>query len=183
MPVPAPLPSTSPPAATVLVVDDDASVRKLLRRILEPAVCRVLEAREGLEALLAIERDDPPLDAVLTDLQMPLISGYEVAAVLAEYRPELPVMILSSELGNATRLPRVRATLTKPIAPNALGAVVRSVLEMSRAQRLRARQQRADAGESRSLASWQRAEAAAMRARNADLVTAALNLRVRGTFR
>jgi DNA-binding response OmpR family regulator len=162
---------------TMLVVDDDASVRKLLRRILEPAVCRVIEAGDGLEALLAIERDDPPLDGVLTDLEIPLFTGYEIAAVLAAYRPELPVMILSSERGEPERLQHVRAALTKPVAPGTLHAVVRSVLEMSHAQRARAQQQRADAAESRTVAAWQREQAAEMRERNADLVAAALKLR------
>ncbi|MBI4788718.1 MAG: PAS domain S-box protein [Chloroflexi bacterium] len=85
--------STLPKA--ILIVDDDASIRALLRQELETAGYRVEEARDGLEALTQVKRDRP--DLVILDVMMPELNGFDVTAVLRN-DPEttnIPIIILS----------------------------------------------------------------------------------------
>ena len=74
--------------ATALVVDDESMVRILVRRMLEPEVCDVVEAEDGESALRLIERGQPAIDVVLTDLVMPGIDGFDLVTVLARHRPD-----------------------------------------------------------------------------------------------
>lgn len=81
---------------TALIVDDEAHVRtylKLLLRELGIATCG--EAADGEQALAAIERLNPEL--VLLDLNMPITGGLEVLRQINEARPELPVIVVSSQ--------------------------------------------------------------------------------------
>ena len=62
-------------AATALVVDDESMVRHLVRRILEPEVCGVVEVDDGETALRLIQRRADSIDVVVTDLVMPGIDA------------------------------------------------------------------------------------------------------------
>src|SRR3954464_280903 len=85
------------PGTTLLVVDDDPSFRRALRRLLELEQLSVIEVGDGEEAIRVMEQDEPQLlDAVLTDLAMPGVSGPELIAVLREHRPALPVVAMSA---------------------------------------------------------------------------------------
>ena len=76
-----------PHGATLLIVDDDPSVRRGLRRWLELERTSVLEAVDGQQAIHVIQHDEAQrLDAVLTNLGMPVVSGPELIAVLRECR-------------------------------------------------------------------------------------------------
>ena len=81
--------------ATVLVVDDESGVRTLVRRMLEPGMHSVVEAEDGEAALRLIERGEPAIDVVLTDLVMPGIDGFDIVTVLARHRPDLPIVCMS----------------------------------------------------------------------------------------
>jgi DNA-binding NtrC family response regulator len=85
----------SPVPTTALVIDDEAPVRQLVHRMLEPEVCRVLEAPDAETGLRIIEVDDPRIDIVLTDWIMPGLDGLDVIEVLRRYRPGLPVAVIS----------------------------------------------------------------------------------------
>lgn len=79
----------------VLVVDDDKSIRELLRQELEGAGYRVCEARDGREALAQVKRERP--DLIVLDVMMPELSGFDVAAVLRN-DPQtfnIPIVMLS----------------------------------------------------------------------------------------
>jgi DNA-binding NtrC family response regulator len=80
---------------TALVIDDEAKVRQLVRRMLDPEVCRVLEAPDGETGLRLIEQNRDSIDVVLTDLLMPGIDGYHLIEVLSEHCPDLPVACMS----------------------------------------------------------------------------------------
>ena len=80
---------------TVLVIDDDAVLRALLRRTLEMEGYEVLEAANGELGLQLIESHSGRLDLVLTDIEMPRIDGITVAEVLAALRPLLGVICMS----------------------------------------------------------------------------------------
>ncbi len=80
---------------TVLVVDDEASIRELLRQELESEGYTVREAKDGREALAQVKREKP--DLIVLDVMMPELSGFDVAAVLRN-DPEtfnIPIVILS----------------------------------------------------------------------------------------
>jgi CheY-like chemotaxis protein len=73
-------------ATRILIVDDTAETRRLMRRVLERASMIVTEAGTGEDGLEAIRRDGP--DAVVLDLRLPGMSGFEVArAVRADPDP------------------------------------------------------------------------------------------------
>src|SRR5262249_30877294 len=77
----APLPPPEPPASRrVLLVDDSISVRKFVGQMLEKAGFDVLTTPDGLEALKVIE--ETPVHAVITDLEMPRLNGFELIKAL-----------------------------------------------------------------------------------------------------
>jgi PAS domain S-box-containing protein len=80
---------------TILVVDDEESVRSVAKASLERYGYRVLVARNGIEALETLEQDPSRLAAVLLDLTMPLIGGEETLRRLLAVRADLPVLISS----------------------------------------------------------------------------------------
>jgi len=78
---------------TVLVVDDEKSIRDSLRMILEYEGYRVLEAANGDEALAAVRRSSP--HAVLLDIKMPEMDGLAVLTALRERGYEMPVIVVT----------------------------------------------------------------------------------------
>src|SRR5207237_8590848 len=72
---------------TILIVDDEPSIRLLFRSALQALPARILEADNGLEAMSLIEQEQP--DLVVTDYAMPDSAGLEVCHQIPE-RPDLP---------------------------------------------------------------------------------------------
>ncbi len=84
-----------PPGATVvLLVDDEPAVRNLFALALRREGYHVVEANDGVEALVIAERL-PNIDLVVTDIVMPKMKGPEMAARLRERRPELQFVFVS----------------------------------------------------------------------------------------
>jgi len=81
---------------TVLVIDDEAAIRCLVQQMLEPAVCRVLQAESAEAGLRLVEQGEPEVDAVLTDWIMAGLHGLDVVEVLHLHRPDLPVAVISA---------------------------------------------------------------------------------------
>ena len=79
---------------TVLLVDDDAQVRMSTSAILRSMSCMVLAADGGPEALEHI-RSDASIDVALVDYAMPEMTGLELASLLSELRPDVPVILMS----------------------------------------------------------------------------------------
>jgi len=168
-----------PDGATLLVVDDDPFIRRALRRMLQVDGTSVVEAADGEQALHVIARDEAHLlDAVLTDLAMPVVSGPELIAVLLECRATLPVVAMSALAQLPPDLPPV-PLLRKPFDREELAQTVTPLILRSRAMRRVARQSRADAAESRSLAGRQHVIAREQVARSGDLMGALMELRRR----
>lgn len=80
---------------TVLLVEDEDSVRLLAKRMLERAGYRVLSARHGGEALLMAEKHDGPIHLVLTDVVMPEIGGRELVERLMQRHPDIRPLFMS----------------------------------------------------------------------------------------
>lgn len=119
-------------AASVLVVDDESSIRTICRINLEAAGMRVAEAVDGAEALARARGETPSL--VLLDVMMPRVDGFEVAAELAAdpTTREIPIVFLSARAGVEDRREAQRAGavgyIVKPFDPLALGETLASVL-------------------------------------------------------
>ena len=92
----------------VLVVDDEADVRKSVRLILSGAGFDVIEAEDGEAGVRAVKSGDNPLavDAIICDLDMPKMSGMEAIPSFLFQFPSCPIIILSGsgKLESATRL-------------------------------------------------------------------------------
>jgi CheY-like chemotaxis protein/heat shock protein HslJ len=120
----------------LLVVEDDGDLRELLEMALSPEF-EVYSCADGAEAdrHLRAER----VDAVLTDLDLPLVTGEEVLRLARSLRPAVPVIVMS---GDPTRLCEVRdhadAAVAKPFTLDALRAAVRRGLMRQRPERPRA---------------------------------------------
>ena len=82
--------------STVLVIDDEAAIRRLVQRMLEPNLCQVVQAEDAEAGLRLIERADPRIDVVLTDWIMSGLHGLDVVEVLHRHCPSLPVAVISA---------------------------------------------------------------------------------------
>ena len=118
---------------TVLVVDDDASIRALIQRILRPLGYKVLEAKDGNEALRRITESGSDLRLLLSDVIMPGLGGRELAAKVAEEHPEIRIILMTGYPEDYEALAKIRedgiVLINKPILPSDLSAVVRELLD------------------------------------------------------
>ena len=120
---------------TVLVVEDEASVRKLAVAILERQGYRVLEARNGVEALQLVDRAAPPPSLILSDLVMPELGGIALAEELERRALRIPILFMSGFTERT--VPRVEggrsvSLLHKPFTLSSLTQAVRKVLDEAR---------------------------------------------------
>ena len=116
--------------STIMVVDDDAGTRLVLRMILEREGHRVVDAPHGAAALDLISRDALP-DVVTTDLMMPILNGEELILRLRTEpsTASIPILIVSGNLGAAEALHSsglVEGVVHKPIQPAELVRCVRA---------------------------------------------------------
>jgi len=86
---------------TVLVVEDDNSVRSLVRRVLETSGFTVISASSGVEALALCDRQQHKIDLLLTDVIMPQMSGRDLAGHIRERYPDMQVLFMSGYTSNA----------------------------------------------------------------------------------
>jgi PAS domain S-box-containing protein len=124
---------------TILLVEDESSVRNLSRRYLENQGYAVLEAADGAEAIQVCKSHSGPIHLLLTDLIMPGINGRELARRICAMRPETKVLYMSGYAENApahNRTLEEETVFQKPFSLSALGTKVREKLSSaSRAQR------------------------------------------------
>jgi PAS domain S-box-containing protein len=118
---------------TILVAEDDNALRYVACRALRTFGYRVLEARNGREALDVCERHEGPIHVVVSDLVMPEMSGSELADRIAARHAGIKVLLMSGYAGDeAARRKIARAGIAfieKPFAADALAARVREVLD------------------------------------------------------
>ncbi len=89
---------------TILLVEDDVSVRRVAGRFLTGLGYNVLEASNSGEALLIFERPNTRVDLLLTDIVMPYVSGVEMAARLKKIQPELRVLYMTGFTQEASEM-------------------------------------------------------------------------------
>jgi PAS domain S-box-containing protein len=118
---------------TVLVVEDEEAVRKLIEQALRKYGYRVIEATNGTEALRVCEHHDPPIRLMVTDVVMPGMSGRELAARVREQLPDLRVLYMSGYTDDTVirhgLLDASMFFLQKPFTPSALARKVRQTLD------------------------------------------------------
>lgn len=123
----------SPTAQTVLLVEDEESLRSTARKILEQRGYSVLGAPNGAEALRVWEQSPESVDLLLTDVVMPGMSGRELARRLISVRPGLKVLYMSGypsdDIAHHGVTQEGMAFLAKPFTPATLLGKVREVLE------------------------------------------------------
>ena len=110
----------------ILVVDDEPAVRQMTRRVLEAAGYRVLEADSGAGALGILERDG--VDAVITDMRMPGMTGEELAAHLVLMTPHLPILFVSGWEEHLDSAVLAGPVLAKPFRADQLIGSIREML-------------------------------------------------------
>jgi CheY-like chemotaxis protein len=114
----------------VLVVDDENLVRRLMARSLSDAGYRVMEAASGTEAVAVLSVHQGGIHLVVSDIAMPEMTGLELAAVVAERWPSIPLLLVS---GQGRPPDDYRGSfLPKPFAPDGLVAAVVSLLPEGR---------------------------------------------------
>jgi two-component system, cell cycle sensor histidine kinase and response regulator CckA len=118
---------------TILLVEDEAGIRSLMRKTLEPHGYRILEARDVSDAMAISETHDGPIDLLLSDVIMPVLNGPDLAQRIVTRRPTIKVFYVSgfpnSLLSEQERQPRRVWFLAKPFTPQSLALKVRECLD------------------------------------------------------
>jgi two-component system cell cycle sensor histidine kinase/response regulator CckA len=124
-------PPSEAESPTILLVDDEQSVRSIVLKILRRAKYNVLEAEDGESALRIAETHKGKIDLVITDMYMPGLRGPEVAQKLAVTRPGLRVLFISGYADQEMRtgVPVGANFLNKPFSGADLAKAVEAVLK------------------------------------------------------
>src|SRR5690554_7954891 len=116
--------------AQILIVEDDRDLREALVTTLELAKFRVREAANGEEALVSLGRN--PVDMVVSDVNMPGLSGHELLAEVQRLYPGLPMMLITAygQISHAVSAMQSGAIdyLVKPFEPQVLVDAVTKVV-------------------------------------------------------
>jgi len=118
---------------TILVVDDDAGVREMMKSILDHHGYRVITACDGFEALGRFRSCPDQISAVVTDIVMPVMSGIEMIAALRALDPAVPILVASSFGAVGRRMAdfdqrMVAAVISKPVNAALLLGTLRRVI-------------------------------------------------------
>ena len=122
----------TPEAGTIMLVEDTAVVRAVVRAFLEADGYHILEAERGEDALELARGHDGPIDIVLTDIVLPGIDGKETAAELRAQCPDVDVLYMSGYTNDpdlqAGHLPPRTAFIQKPFTGDELSEALRSLV-------------------------------------------------------
>ncbi len=118
---------------TILVIEDDAQVRAMVRRILTSRSYDILEACDGEEAIAIAADHHGMIDLVLSDVVIPGLSGPEIVQQVEQRRGRTPALFMSGYTDHAVLRDRILSAganfIQKPFAPAALAKKVRDVLD------------------------------------------------------
>ncbi|MDI6767996.1 MAG: PAS domain S-box protein [Bacteroidota bacterium] len=117
---------------SILFVDDELSIREIMKETLEAYGYRIQTAKDGIEALTLIEKDRHKFRLVLTDMMMPNMDGGSLIRTLRRLAPEIKIIAISGitdpEVLDKIKKSRVEAFLPKPIQTDNLLRILDSVL-------------------------------------------------------
>jgi CheY-like chemotaxis protein len=118
---------------TIMVVDDEASIRTITKQTLQAFGYRVLTANDGAEAVALYAEKKNEIAAVLTDMMMPVMNGSNVIRVLSRINPAIKIVAASGLAVNGSwdSAPglNIKHFLTKPYTAEALLKIIHTVLE------------------------------------------------------
>jgi CheY-like chemotaxis protein len=118
---------------TILIIEDDELVRKMMDKLLDHFGYSVLIATNGQEAIEIAQAFDGEIHLALLDMGMPVMDGAETYPLLKQARPDIKVIIYSGYELDATAQALLdagaNAFIQKPFQMNALGAEIRRVLQ------------------------------------------------------
>jgi PAS domain S-box-containing protein len=118
---------------TILLVEDETSLRTLTRNTLELSGYKILEAKDGVEALNVSDRHTGAIDLLLTDVVMPGMGGRALAQELTRRRPEIKAVFMSGYTGQTVGeqgpIDPGSAFLSKPFTRDSLTRKIRKVLD------------------------------------------------------
>lgn len=118
---------------TVLLVEDEEMVRRIVRRGLERLNYKVLEAADAKSALALVQRGEMPIGVVVTDIMMPGMNGRELADTLQRTNPSLPIVLVSGYADDAARRDGMhtgmQAFLQKPFSAEQLSTTIRALID------------------------------------------------------
>jgi two-component system cell cycle sensor histidine kinase/response regulator CckA len=115
----------------ILIVDDEPTVTEMLQDVLETRGYLVLAATTSAQVLAMLAEDPRPIDLLLVDVIMPQMSGWELAALVRQRRPDCRVVFMSAYPADRLPAPGVPAgapILLKPITIEVLLEAVRTAL-------------------------------------------------------
>jgi CheY-like chemotaxis protein len=110
---------------TILVADDEATVRTYIGTVLRREGFDLLEAVDGVDALEQVERRGRPVDLLLTDVRMPRMDGIALARSVTEMYPKIPIIYISGypfnlEEERTRRPPEACEFISKPFSRQVL---------------------------------------------------------------
>jgi CheY-like chemotaxis protein len=118
---------------TILLAEDEPSLRRLMSRVLRTQGYTILEAADGNEALALAQANGPKIQLLLTDVIMPGLSGKMLAEWLTQVNPGVKVLFISGYINNAAVRGAMSKSgtffLQKPFNPLNLAKKVREALE------------------------------------------------------
>ena len=121
--------------ATILVVDDESRMRKLIKDFLIQKNYNILEAEDGEKALKAYEENKEKIDLILLDVMMPKLDGWSVLRNIRQENKKLPIVMLTARAEEQDELfgfeLGVDEYITKPFSPKILVARVEALLKRS----------------------------------------------------
>lgn len=114
---------------TILVVDDEATIRLMLQRALTAQGYNILLACDGVDALAVASAHPNEIDLLLTDVQMPEMGGLELARAFAQSHPGTKVIFITGAPGKFVDQLADKMVVAKPFAWATLMLVIRASLE------------------------------------------------------
>lgn len=122
--------------ATILVVDDESRMRKLIKDFLIQKNFNILEAEDGEKALKAYEENKEKIDLILLDVMMPKLDGWSVLRNIRQENKKLPIVMLTARAEEQDELfgfeLGVDEYITKPFSPKILVARVEAILKRAK---------------------------------------------------
>lgn len=116
---------------TILIVDDSQTTRSYVKELLQKTGYNVIEAENGIKALLAINRNLP--DAMMLDLLMPEMDGFEVLETLQQQNITFPIIVVTADVQDEVHKECLElgaaAFLNKPVAEDVLLETLKKIIQ------------------------------------------------------
>lgn len=123
-----------PKKITILVVDDEESIRELFKIFLAEMGHSVLVAANGQEALTIFAKEAEEIDLIFLDIVMPGISAIEVLSQVKETHPCIPVVMMSGMTEDDVSTLEIYSFISKPLEFESLGPIIEDALRSASEQ-------------------------------------------------